>query len=95
MFPPLTISSQVGYLFTETGSVPLMADETADLYKVVGRPIAGYEVRLPTGALGDRIACGPSLSYGCACACSLALNGRLPLPLPFLLFLHSPPSNPC
>ncbi|CAJ0585277.1 unnamed protein product, partial [Mesorhabditis spiculigera] len=36
----------VGYLLTETGSIPIMADEQCDFRKNVGRAIAGYEADL-------------------------------------------------
>ncbi|KAJ1348531.1 hypothetical protein KIN20_003853 [Parelaphostrongylus tenuis] len=36
----------VGYMLTETGSIPIMGDATTDFTRMVGRAIAGYETRL-------------------------------------------------
>ncbi|CAI4222435.1 unnamed protein product [Auanema sp. JU1783] len=36
----------VGYLLTETGSIPILGDETTDFTRNVGRAIAGYEISL-------------------------------------------------
>ncbi|VDN22405.1 unnamed protein product [Cylicostephanus goldi] len=36
----------VGYMLTETGSIPIMGDATTDFTKMVGRAIAGYETHL-------------------------------------------------
>ncbi|CAD6190954.1 unnamed protein product [Caenorhabditis auriculariae] len=36
----------VGYLLTETGSIPIMGDQKTDFTRNVGRPIAGYETHL-------------------------------------------------
>uniref|UniRef100_A0A7I4XX06 AMP-binding domain-containing protein n=1 Tax=Haemonchus contortus TaxID=6289 RepID=A0A7I4XX06_HAECO len=36
----------VGYMLTETGSIPIMGDATTDFTRMVGRAIAGYETHL-------------------------------------------------
>ncbi|PAV58632.1 hypothetical protein WR25_06149 [Diploscapter pachys] len=52
----------VGYLLTETGSIPILGDQNSDFTRNVGRAIAGYELHLipldgsqnavPSGQLG-------------------------------------------
>lgn len=36
----------VGYMLTETGSIPIMGDATTDFTRMIGRAIAGYETHL-------------------------------------------------
>ncbi|CAB3410738.1 unnamed protein product [Caenorhabditis bovis] len=36
----------VGYLLTETGSIPIMGDQNTDFTRTIGKPIAGYEAHL-------------------------------------------------
>ncbi|EPB77810.1 hypothetical protein ANCCEY_03078 [Ancylostoma ceylanicum] len=40
-------ADNVGYMLTETGSIPIMGDATTDFTRMVGRAIAGYEVTWP------------------------------------------------
>ncbi|KJH44470.1 AMP-binding enzyme [Dictyocaulus viviparus] len=44
----------VGYMLTETGSIPIMGDATTDFTRMIGRAIAGYETHLvPLDGKGD------------------------------------------